>query len=175
MSYKNFPLAIFLYSPAVVALYHCATIHSLSFSNKLSTEVGVLGLSRFFVFLSAQKFARLYLKNYTSYAREFSYSPITFAVVSESGETSQLGVMVRGLQCPPKRSQSTKFQNFQFFAWPLCQNALSQRFRTGFILHPTAPASERPYQFEGGPLTFGPRPPWAAHPQKSFSQISQKS
>ena len=45
MIYKNFQLAIFFkYSPAVVAFYHCAKIHSLSFTNKLSTEVGVLGL-----------------------------------------------------------------------------------------------------------------------------------
>ena len=75
---------------------------------------------------------------------------------------------------PPKRSQSTKFQNFHFFARPLCQKALRQRLRAGFILHPTGPASERPYAFEGGPLYFGPRPPWAAHPQKSFPQISKK-
>jgi len=63
MSYKNFPLAIFDIFVAVAALFHRAKIHSLPFSNKLSTDVGVLGLSRFFVFLSAQKFARLYLKN----------------------------------------------------------------------------------------------------------------
>ena len=115
MSYKNFPLAIFLYSPAVVALYHCATIHSLSFSNKLSTEVGVLGLSRFFVFLSTQKFARLYLKNYTSYARDFSYSLITFAVVSESGETSQLGSWFGGYSAPKTLSEHeiSKFSLFR--------------------------------------------------------------
>jgi len=47
MSYKNFVLAIFRYSAAIVALYNSAKIHSLSFSNKLSTEVAVLGLSRF--------------------------------------------------------------------------------------------------------------------------------
>ena len=59
-----------------------------------------------------------------------------------------------GATAPPKRSQSTKFQNFHFFARPLCQNALRQRLRTGFILHPTGPASERPCAFEGGPLNF---------------------
>jgi len=80
-----------------------------------------------------------------------------------------------GATVPPKRSQSTKFQNFHFFARPLCLNDLRQQLRTGFILHPTGPASERPYAFEGRPLNFGPRPFWAAQPQKSFSQISQKS
>ena len=59
MSYKNFPFRNFSYFAAVVALYKCAKIHALSSSNKLSTEVAVLGLSRFFVFLSSQKFARL--------------------------------------------------------------------------------------------------------------------
>jgi len=57
-SYKNFPLPIFGYFAAVVALYHCAIIHSLSSSNKLSTGVGVFGLSRllahFFVFKAHQ-------------------------------------------------------------------------------------------------------------------------
>ena len=159
-----------------MALYHCAKIHSLSFSNKLSTEVGVLGLSRFFVFLSApKKFAPLYLKNYTSYADRFSYSPITFAVISESGKISHLRVEVRGLQCPQKRSQKPKFQHFHLFAQPLCQNALRQRLRTDFILYVTGAASERPYAFECGPLNFGHRPPWAAQPQKSFVPIFQKS
>ena len=115
MSYKNFPLAIFWYSPAVVALYHCAKIQSLSFSNKLSTAVAVLGLSQFFVFLSAQKFAPFYLKNYTSYGRDFSYPPITFAVVSESGKISQLGVMVLGLQCPKNAPRSRNFKIFTFW------------------------------------------------------------
>ena len=46
-SFKNFPLPIFGYFAAVVALYHCAIIHSLSSSNKLSTGVGVFGLNRF--------------------------------------------------------------------------------------------------------------------------------
>jgi len=42
---QEFPTRdFFKYSPAVVAFYHCAKIHSLSFTNKLSTEVGVLGL-----------------------------------------------------------------------------------------------------------------------------------
>jgi len=79
--------------------------------------------------------------------------------------------MVWGATVPPKRSQSTKFQNFHFFARPLCQNALRQRLRTSFILHPTAPASERLYAFEGGPLNFGLRPPWAAHPKKVFPKF----
>jgi len=42
MSYTNFSLAVFLY---FVAVWHSTTapkIHSLSSSNKLSTEVGVL-------------------------------------------------------------------------------------------------------------------------------------
>jgi len=50
--------------------FKLAAMHSASheggilrLSYKLSTEVAVLGLSRFFVFLSAQKFALLYLKN----------------------------------------------------------------------------------------------------------------
>jgi len=72
---------------------------------------------------------------------------------------------------PPKRSQSTKFQNFHFFARPLCQNASQQRLRTGFILHPTGPASERPYAFEGGLLNFGPRPPGRPTPQKVFPKF----
>ena len=57
-------LAIFWYSLAVAALYHCAKIHSLSFSNKLSTEVAVLGLSRFLADFScfwAPKSLRLYI------------------------------------------------------------------------------------------------------------------
>ena len=76
---------------------------------------------------------------------------------------------------PQKRPQKPKFQNFHLFARPLCPNALRQRLRTDFILHPTRPASERPYAFEGDPLNFGLRPPWAVHPQKSFPPISQKS
>ena len=72
---------------------------------------------------------------------------------------------------PPKRSQSTKFQNFHFFERPLCPNALRQRFRTDFILHPTGLASERPYQFKGSPLNFGPlgSPP----PKKFFQNFSK--
>ena len=64
MSYNNFPLAIFWYSPAVLALYHCAKIHLILFSNKLSTEVGILGLSRFladFSFFWAPKSLRVYI------------------------------------------------------------------------------------------------------------------
>ena len=41
-----------------------------------------------------------------------------------------------GATAPPKRFQKPKFQNFHFFAWPLSQNALRQRLRTGFVLHP---------------------------------------
>jgi len=67
---------------------------------------------------------------------------------------------------PPKRSQKPKFQNFHFFARPLCQNASRQRLRTDFILHPTGPASQRPYAFEGGPLNFGP--PRRFTPKKFF-------
>ena len=48
---------------------------------------------------------------------------------------------------------------------------IRDRLRAGFILHPTGPASERPYAFEGGPLNFGPRPPWG---QKCFSPIFKK-
>ena len=44
---QEFTIQKFLIFSSRCALYHCAKIHSLSFSNKLSTEVGVLGLSRF--------------------------------------------------------------------------------------------------------------------------------
>ena len=43
----EFSIQKFLYFAAIVALYKCTKIHSLSFCNKLSTEVAVLGLSRF--------------------------------------------------------------------------------------------------------------------------------
>jgi len=93
---------------------------------------------------------------------------ITFAEVSESGKISHLRVMVRGLQCPQNAARARNFKIFTFFAWPLCPNSLRQRLETDFILHPTGPASERPDAFEGDPLNFGPRPPWAAHPKKVF-------
>ena len=48
------------------------------------------------------------------YKRQFSYPPITFAVVSESGKTSHLGVMVRGLQCPQNAPRSRNFKIFTF-------------------------------------------------------------
>ena len=76
-----------------------------------------------------------------------------------------------GATVPRKRSQSTKFQNFHFFARPLCQIALRQRFRIDLVLHPTAPSSERPYPFEGGPLNFGPRPPGRPTPKKVFPKF----
>jgi len=107
--------------------------------------------------------------------RPFFISPDNFCRSIIIWKNIPSGGRGSGATAPPKRSQSTKFQNFHFFARPLCQNALRQRLRSGFILHPTGPASERPYAFEGGPLNFGPRPPWAANPQKSFPQISQKS
>jgi len=81
--------------------------------------------------------------------------------------------MVRGLQRPQNAPRARNFKIFPFFAWPLCQNALRQRLRTDFILHPTGPASERPYAFEGDPLNFGPRPPWAADPKKFFFKFSK--
>ena len=37
---------------AVVPIYHCAKIHSLSSSNKLSREIRVSGLSRFLAYFS---------------------------------------------------------------------------------------------------------------------------
>ena len=57
-----------------LALYHCAIIHSLSSSNKLSTGVGVFGLSRllahFFLFLRRIKVcAFIFKKNRTSNAK----------------------------------------------------------------------------------------------------------
>jgi len=49
-----------------------------------------------------------------------------------------------------------KFQNFHFFAQPLCQKALRQRLRTGFILQRT------------GPLKFWPQAPLGDPPPKIF-------
>ena len=81
MSYKNFPLAVFWYSPAVMALYPCAKIHSLSFSNKFSTEVGVLGLCRFlanFSFFWAPKSLRIYISKVSKLRPWFYIFPDNF-------------------------------------------------------------------------------------------------
>jgi len=80
------------------------------------------------------------------------------------GRPQKVGKCQRILHC-------IKFQNFHFFARTLCQNALRQRLRTGFVLHPTGPASERPYAFKGGPLNFGPRPPLGGPPPKFFPKF----
>jgi len=64
---QKFTLATFLYYVAVLPIYHCAKIHSLSSSNKLSREMRVFVLSRFLAhfsfFLSASKSASSYLEN----------------------------------------------------------------------------------------------------------------
>ena len=123
MSYKNFPLAIFWYFVAVAALYQRAKIRSLLFSNKLSREVGVLGLSRFFVFLSSQKFAPLYLKNYTSYADHFSYSPITLPQYQNLEKYPIWGSRFGGYS-GPKTIPEAKISKFSLFLRGHCAKTL---------------------------------------------------
>jgi len=53
--------------------------------------------------------------------RLFFIFPITFAVVSEPGKISHLGVKFRGLQCPKKAPRSQNFKIFTVSArllWP---------------------------------------------------------
>jgi len=95
-----------------------------------------------------------------------SYSPLTFAVLSQYGKISHLGVGVRGLQCPKNAIRARNFKIFTF-----------SRGFCGQTVRPSAPVPTSfcttvgPLLIPPTALNFGPRPPWADHPQKVFPQF----
>jgi len=117
MSYKNWPLAIFWHFVAVVSIYHCAKIHSLSSSNKLSREMRVFGLSRllahFSFFWAHRSCAYVSRKLNTRRGPFFTFlDNFTPSILIE--KISHLGVKVRGLQRPQigLRGQNFKIDTF---------------------------------------------------------------
>ena len=111
MSYKNFPLAIFWYSAAVVPVYHCAKIHSLSSSNKFSREMRVFGLSRFSAHFSvfwAHRSLRLHI------SKTKQTVPDNFKRSVLIAKNIPPGVKVWGLQRPQIRLRGRNFKTDTF-------------------------------------------------------------
>ena len=111
MSYKNFPLAIFWYSVAVVTVYHCAKIHSLSFSNKL------FGLSWFlahFSFFERIAVCAFISRKLNKLRGPFFTFPDNFTPSVLIAKKIPPGVKVRGLQRPQigLRCQNFKIVTF---------------------------------------------------------------
>ena len=123
-SYKNFPLAIFWYFVAVVPIYHCAKIHSLSLSNKLSREMRVFfDLADFWLIF--RFFERIDVCPFVS--RKLNKLRGPFFINLDNFFPSILiaknippGVKVRGLQRPRNAVRAQDFNFFYFFARPLC-------------------------------------------------------
>ena len=160
MSYKNFPLVIFWYSPAVMALDHCAKIHSLSSRNKLPIEVGVLGLSRFLADCRVSerpKVCAFISQKLNKPGRPFFTFFDILCRSIRNWNNIPSGVKVRGrVYSAPKTLPEAKISKFSLLARPLCAYALSQLHRTSFILHLTWPASERPVRIRRRPFIFWP-------------------
>jgi len=117
MSYKNLPLAIFWYFAAVVLVYHCAKIHSLSSRNKLSKEMSVFGLSRFlanFSFFERMKDCAFISWKLNKLRRPFFTFPDNFTHSILIAKNIPPGVKVRGLQRPQigLRGQNFKIDTF---------------------------------------------------------------
>jgi len=135
-----------------MTLCHSAKIHSLLSRNKLSTEVGVFGLLvDFSAFLSAAKFAPLYLENETSLAAISSYLRITIAVVYKSGKKYLTSGSRVGGYSAPKKPPEPKVSKVLLIREATVPKCFASAAQTSFILHPTGPSNERPYAVENDP------------------------
>jgi len=113
----------FGYFVAVVPVHHCAKIHSLSSSNKLSTEMRVLDLADFLAHLSVferMKVCAFISRKLNKLRGPFFTFPDNFTPSILIAKNIPPGVKVRGLQRPQigLRSQNFKIVNFSCCSWP---------------------------------------------------------
>jgi len=107
-SYRNFPLTICWYSVASVPIYHCAKIHWLLTSNKLSNKMRIFELSRLLAhFWPFNEHPRLHL--YSSKTKQVRWAisciPDNSSLVYKSLKTSIQGSRFGSYSAPKSVSK----------------------------------------------------------------------
>ena len=155
-------------------LYHCVKIHLLSFSNKLSTEVGVFRLSWFLTDFScfrAPKSLRVISQNLNKLHRPFFIFPDNLCCSIRIWQNIPSGVKVRALQSPQNGPRTQNFKIFTFSrgycAKMLCVSSSEP------ILFCTlrGPLVIPPSQFWASPKILATATPGRPNPKKVFPQL----
>ena len=84
-------------------------------------------------------------------------------------------VVVRGLQCPKNAPRSQNFKIFTILRGYCAQTLYASSSEPISFCTPRGPLVIPSMQLRAAPKILAPGPPWAAHTQKSFPQIFQKS
>ena len=171
MSYKNFPQAIFWYFTAIVPVYHCAKIHSLSSRKNFIRKCAFSDLADFWLIF--RFFERIEVCAFIS--RKLNTRRGPFFIFPDNFTHSILiakkyptwGSRFVGYSDPKSVSEAKIWKLTLFHAAPATKR-LDSEVQWCFILYARGSSSKRPYQILNDPYNIAPRKLKLLHPPKKF-------